>query len=145
MSKNHSGNCSSATRCGGRRQNEQSTRDHEIEFFSGDAFEEIGFSIIRRLCVGSERSKDRRFTSHFGLKPELVSIVWRELVISGYLRHAGRKPKPEHLLWCLLFLNNYNIVELNSSLVGACEKTFREKAWLYAEGIAKLDATFVRR
>jgi hypothetical protein len=81
------------------------------------------------------------------LKPELVSIVWRELAISGYLQHAGQKPKPEHLLWCLLFLNNYNynIEELNSSLVGACEKMFREKAWLYAEGIAKLDAKFVQR
>jgi hypothetical protein len=71
---------------------------------------------------------------------ELVSVVWSELVNSGWLQHAGRKPKPEHLLWCLLFLNTYNVEEINAARVETSERNFREWAWFYAEGIAILQS-----
>lgn len=111
---------------------------------SGDAFEQLGFSIIGHACNGSKRIRERRFITHFGLKPELVSIVWRELQISGWLQFSGRCPKPEHLLWCLLFLNNYSVEEINAGIAGVSERTFRDRSWFYAQGIANLDTKFVR-
>jgi hypothetical protein len=101
---NHAGSYPAVARRGRRENNGEQQHNHRQECFSGDAFEELGFSIIRRTSVGSNKTKDRRFTSHFGLKPEFISVVWSELVNSRWLQYAGRKPKPEHLLWCLLFL-----------------------------------------
>jgi hypothetical protein len=49
------------------KNNDQQQHKHRQEFFSGDTFEELGFSIMRRTSVGS--NKDRQFTSYFGLKP----------------------------------------------------------------------------
>jgi hypothetical protein len=142
---NHAGSCPAVARRGRRENNDEQQHNHDRqECFSGDVFEELGFSIIRRTPVGSNNTKDRRFTSHFGLKPELVSVVWSELVNSGWLQYAGRKPKPEHLLWCLLFLNTYGVEEINAARVEASERSFHEWAWFYAEGIAKLDTKFVR-
>ena len=53
-------------------------------------------------------------------------------------------PQPKHLLWCLLFMKNYGVEETHAARVGCDEKTFRKWAWLYAEGVAKLDRQFVR-
>jgi hypothetical protein len=111
---------------------------------SGDSFEQLGLSLIDRIRHGAERTIERHFKSHFGIDPQLVSIVWQELNSSGWLHFAGRKPNSEHLLWCLFFLKNYCVEEINASRFGACERTLREKAWLYAEGIANLDRKFVR-
>jgi hypothetical protein len=93
--------------------------------------------------IGSNNTKKRRFISHFGLKAGLVSIVWRELAESNWLQLAGRKAKPEHPLWCLLFLNNYSVEEVNAAFVHTSERTFREEVWFYAEGIAQLDRKLV--
>lgn len=113
--------------------------------FSGHEFEQLGLSIMGGLNHNvSASTRERRFISHFGLSPHLICIVWRELIASGVLELAGRRPKPEHLLWCLLFLRNYNKEEINANLVGASERTFRDWVWFYAEGIANLDRKFVR-
>jgi hypothetical protein len=60
-----------------------------------------------------------------------------------WLEFAGRKAKPEHLLWCLVFLNTCSVEELNATLAGTSERTFREKVWFYAKGIANLDRKLV--
>jgi hypothetical protein len=106
--------------------------------YSGEEFEQLGLSIMRRDPNGSNNTKERWFISHFGLKAGLVSIVWRELAESNWLQLAGRKAKLEHLLWCLLFLNNYSVEELNAASVHTSERTFRKKVWFYAEGICHM-------
>jgi hypothetical protein len=119
------------------------TTQSEQQLYSGEEFEQLGLSIMGRAPNGSNNTKERRFFSHFGLKAGLVSIVWRELAESNWLQLAGRKAKPEHLLWCLLFLNNYSVEEVNAAFVHTSERTFREKVWFYAEGIVQLDRKLV--
>lgn len=111
--------------------------------YSTEDFEDFGFGIIGCKRRGSSKSRLRRFKAHFGAEPAIVAIIWRELAWSGWLRFAGRTPKPEHLLWALLFLKNYSTEEIHATLVHSCEKTFRKWAWFYALGIANLDRKFV--
>ena len=121
-------------------------RRFRIDLPNVGVFEQLGFSImgLDDYQKGSLKASMRRFKAHFGLEPRVVAIVWKELAESGWLRFAGvRLAKPEHLLWCLLFLNNYNVEEIHSSRVGCCETTFRKWAWFYATGIANLDRKFV--
>lgn len=72
-----------------------------------------------------------------------VAITWRKLHESGWLEFAGRRPKPEHLLWALNWMKSYNTEDIGASLAGVDEKTYREKVWFYLEGIARLDTTIV--
>jgi hypothetical protein len=111
---------------------------------SASTFEDIGLALIGSKR-GSLKIRNRCYIAHFGMKPGLVAVIWRELVQSGWIKllHV-RPPKPEHLLWTLLFLNNYSVEEIHSSWVQCCETTFRKWAWFYAEGIASLDQKSVR-
>jgi hypothetical protein len=123
---------------------QQAAASSSIPILSGDSFEQLGLSLIGHASHGAHRTTERRFVSHFGINSQLVSIVWRELHVSGWLRFSGRKPKPEHLLWCLFFLGNYNVEEVNAGFAGTSESFFCYWVWFYAEGIANLDKKFVR-
>jgi hypothetical protein len=46
---------------------------------------------------------------------------------------------PVHLLWALMFLKQYNKEEVNASMAGCDEKTFRLWSWLVIRVIADLD------
>jgi hypothetical protein len=148
MNRNGSNNQNRQGRHGSKRpQNRatppRSTASSAQQLYSEDEFEQLGFSIMRRDPRGAQDTRERQFVSHFGLNSGLFLIVWRELAESGWLEFASRKAKPEHLLWCLLFLNTYNVEELNATLAGTSERTFREKVWFYAKGIANLDRKLV--
>jgi hypothetical protein len=107
-------------------------------------FEAIGFAIMRRehnRC--SDKSRMHRFVSWFGAKPIYLSITWNKLAESGWLEHAGREANPEHLVWAFMWLNCYSTTEIHSAQAGVDEKTFRDKVWFYAEGIAHLDKSVV--
>lgn len=107
-------------------------------------FEAMGLSIMNRAhSRASRKTRMRRFVAWFGAEPKYLAITWRELAKTGWLRFAGRAPKPEHLLWSFLWLNCYAVEEIHAAQVGVDEKTFREKVWFYVEGIAQLDRNLV--
>lgn len=75
----------------------------------------------------------RLFRSFFGTSPQVCAIVWDML-------STQRPPNstPNHLLWGLLLLKQYNIESVNAVLVGASEKTFRKWSLIYVRLIANL-------
>lgn len=106
-------------------------------------FEELGMAIMGRHRRGSVTIQLRRFVALFGVEPYVCALVWHELVASSWTAFT-RCPKPEHLLWALLFLKCYPTEELLATQVGAVdEKTIRKWVWFYVEGIANLATKFV--
>jgi len=119
-------------------------RLRNIELHSAQDFERIGYRIAGIPQRGSARIRLRRFKVHFGVNPTIAASLWERLARSGWLAFAGfRGPKPEHLLWCLLWMKGYAVEELSAATVGTTEKTFRKWAWFYAEGLARLDRIVV--
>ena len=78
---------------------------------------------------------DRRFRSMFGMTAKLCSWYWRQLVIKGLLPDAF---KPERFLWTLHFLRVYNTEEVNCTMFGCSEKTFRKWIWEGIDAIGSL-------
>jgi len=104
-------------------------------------FEAIGFAIMHRGHTrAGEKTRMRRFKSWFGAEPVFMSITWRKLQQSGWLDFAGKRPKPEHLLWALMWLKCHHVEDVGASIAGVDEKTWREKVWFCLEGTARLDA-----
>ena len=79
----------------------------------------------------------RRFSSHFGVCPVIVSIIWASL--------ESRLPASTfiHLLWALLFLKVYATESVLSGMVGADEKTYRLHVWRVIQGISNMRQEFV--
>lgn len=75
----------------------------------------------------------RIFRAFFGTSPQVCEIVWDMLT-------TRRPPNsvPEHLLWALMLLKQYNIESVNATLVGVTEKTFRKWSLIYIRLIAHL-------
>lgn len=75
----------------------------------------------------------RKFKTFYGVSPEVCSILWNRIAD----KPSGSEPK--HLLWCMLFLKNYNKEHVNASIVGVDEKTFRKWTWQFVELLSELD------
>ena len=72
-----------------------------------------------------------------------MSLTWRKLHKSGWLRYAGLRPKPEHLLWTFMWLKCYFTENVGASIAGVDEKTYRDHVWFYLRGLAQLDVDVV--
>ncbi len=97
---------------------------------------DFSFSISLKSLIfvwGSIRMGYRLFRSFFGTFPQVCAIVWDML-------STQRPPNstPNHLLWGLLLLKQYNIESVNAVLVGVSEKTFRKWSLIYVRLIANL-------
>jgi len=109
-----------------------------------EEFEELGFDLFKCKSKGSWTSKSWWYKAFFGAELQVVSNLWRQLYESNWLYFAGaRGPKPEHLLWALLFLHRYGMEETMAVFTRVSEKTFCKWAWFYATGISKLDMIYV--
>jgi hypothetical protein len=97
-------------------------------------FWNLGHSITKHDITKSEFVGERRFKSFFGVSPVVCSICWEQLIDKMPIGS-----KPIHLLWTLLFLKRYNSEEVNRTLTGVNEKTFRKWIWLMIELLAKLE------
>jgi hypothetical protein len=84
---------------------------------------------------GLHNTKSRRFRAFFGTTPIICSVLW-SLCLPSFIAQAVM---PAHLLWALLFLKQYNIEEVNASMTGTDEKTFRKWSWLVISILADLD------
>jgi len=115
-----------------------------ITLHDASVFERLGCRLAGINPRGSKRVRMRRFKSHFGVTPVVAASLWARLAHSKWLLFAGfRGPKPEHLLWCLLWMKGYDTEERCAATVKAGEKNFRKWVWFYLEGIARLDSTLV--
>jgi len=115
----------------------------EIRLYNPMEFADLGFKMIGCKTRGTSKARARRFKAHFGCDPAAMSALWHELYKSGWLRYAGVRPKPEHLLFALVFLKSYASEEIHAALCKTNVRTFRRWSWFYAEGIANLDKKFV--
>lgn len=116
----------------------------DVDWPSHVDFQDLGFAIMRRESSRANvETRKRRFISWFGMEPIFVALTWCKLHESGWLNFAGKRPKPVHLLWTLNWLRCYHVEDIGSAIAGVDEKTYREKVWFYAEGIARLDTAVV--
>ena len=83
-------------------------------------------------------SGQRRFLSHYGVSPQIVSILWDSILLN-----LPPKCCSIHLLWCLLFLKVYASEAILSSIVGTNEKKYREHVWPVMRAIAALRVSTV--
>jgi len=100
---------------------------------SSDAFWKIGHKITGHHLEGSLSIGYRKFRAFFGTSPQVCVIVWDKL--------STRRPTnstPEHLLWGLMLLKQYNIESVNATLVGVSEKTFRKWSMIFIRLFANL-------
>ena len=88
-------------------------------------------------------SVQRKFRSHFGTTSIVCAIIWKKIYDDENTAQHLKGAKPEHLLWCLLFLKVYSGEAVHASLVGCDEKTFRKWAWTFVTAIADMHDDFV--
>jgi hypothetical protein len=85
--------------------------------------------------VTSRVTRQKRFRSLFGVSSDVCSHVWEYAFVNATI---PAKAKPEHLLWCLLFMKTYDSEAVLSTVVGVSEKTFRLWVWRLLEAISLL-------
>jgi hypothetical protein len=103
-------------------------------------FETLAGSISANLLsTVSIQTRERRFKAFFGTTASACSMLWS--LCSQTL--LAKRAMPVHLLWGLMFLKQYNKEEVNASMTGCDEKTFRLWSWLVIRVLADLD-TLVR-
>lgn len=76
----------------------------------------------------------RRFKAFFGVTPKVCGVIWNMLK-----NEKPDKAKPEHLLWALNFLRQYEGEHTRSALFKADEKTIRKWTWCFIELIAGME------
>lgn len=75
----------------------------------------------------------RKFRSFYGIPPDVLSILWKRI------KNKPPGSEPKHLLWCMLFLKNYNKEHINASITNVDEKTFRLWVWRFIQLLADLN------
>ena len=116
-----------------------STNNSATVLFDEAFFANLGLSlwmskkaVLLLLCK-------RRFPGMFGCSPHVCSIIFKYLQQQNDIEWPSSLGlQPKHLLWALLFLKVYNTEEVNSSIVGCNEKTFRKWTWKVIEGLSKM-------
>ena len=79
----------------------------------------------------------------FGTLPFVCVKIWEMLRIYTDCTEANGA-QPFHILWALLELKQYQTAIVTArAIVGVTEKTFSKWAWLFADGIACLEAHVV--
>jgi hypothetical protein len=99
-------------------------------------FETLASAIMASLAITvSLPTKERRFRACFGTTARICSQLWS--LCSHILIAEGAMPV--HLLWALMFLKQYNTEEVNASMAGCDEKTFRHWCWLVINILADME------
>ena len=96
-----------------------------MEFVPTETLMCLASCLMPSLTRGHSRARrNRRFRSFFGTSVETCADLW-------YLCHNALHPDawPMHLLWTLVFLKQHNTEEVNASLAGVHEDTFRDWVW----------------
>lgn len=75
----------------------------------------------------------RRFKSMFGVTSNTCSQIWNLIEPTLPINCC-----PDHLLWALMFLRNYNIEEINCAICRVDEKTYRKYTWIIVGCISRM-------
>lgn len=75
----------------------------------------------------------RRFRAFFGTSPLVCVVAWD---VMSMVR--PRSSRPEHLLWALLLLKRYSVENVNATLIGVNEKTFRKWSHIFINLLADM-------
>jgi hypothetical protein len=104
---------------------------------------EMGLGIIGRHKLLTRSTNIRRFRATFGQSPLICSMVWDKLEEAGARQRMPRGSRAIHLLWAMMFFKLYCAEEVNSSLAGCDEKTFRKWCWIFVFAISDLEGDVV--
>lgn len=115
--------------------------------FGPSFWEAEGLKIMKRSRLGSKLTRKRRFRSHFGTSPKVISEVWHRLDPLNAWDDANGV-RPVHLLWALLFLKIYGTEAVHCTLAGGKEygpdeTTFRKWVWIFVDAVAMLEGDVV--
>ena len=82
----------------------------------------------------------RRCRSHIGVSFEVCSDVWKRLTLERLL---PLKAQPNHLLWALLRLNMYELIDCLSTNLKVDPSSCRKWIWLMIRAIESLETSVV--
>src|SRR5687767_2288189 len=82
---------------------------------------------------------NRRFRSYFGICPLICFRVWEKIIGEPDIIEIDGSVRPTHLLWALMSMKMYNSQEVNLTIAGVDEKTFRKYTWPIIKAISELD------
>ena len=99
-----------------------------------EMFWRLGHKITGHDLDGSLSTGYRQFRAFFGTSPLVCAICWDLL-----LEVRPHKALPEHLLWGLLLLKQYQIESVNATLVNVSEKTFSKWSHIFINLLANMD------
>lgn len=102
------------------------------------SFLQLGNYYTKTNCKSSKYFAERRFSSFFGVTPQICCIIWEKIKL---LVPIGGEPK--HLLWCLSFLKQYAVEHYRRSIFKADEKTIRYWTWLFVKILSDLDVVLL--
>ena len=101
------------------------------------AFMELGRQIMGFPRPVRRETELKRFRAHFGTTDIRCTIIWRMLRANAdSVQVIGRGPRPQHLLWALLWLKTYDTESILCGKVGCDETTYRKWIWRFVEAIA---------
>jgi len=93
-------------------------------------------TILHRVSNRGRHTSLRRFISCFGCSPRIVAHLWKRIVSKDL---APKGMRPQHLLWSLLFLKNYNTEDFLAPICGTNAKTYRKWIWSCIDVLNDLD------
>ena len=102
------------------------------------SFHVIGMALINRSGGGSNATQHRRFLSFYGASSRVCHQLWHLLLKAKIIAEFPALMQ-EHLLWALFFLKVYGTENVQASIVGADEKTYRKWIWIVIEWMSNLD------
>ena len=100
---------------------------------SYETFWTAGHMITGHDVDGSLSLGYRRFRAFFGTSPLVCVIAWNIMSMA-----RPRSSRPEHLLWALLLLKRYSVENINATLTGVSEKTFRKWSHIFINLLADM-------
>ena len=101
-------------------------------YYPPENFMEIGLMLMQRVSLLSSDTNERRFRALFGTNSHNCSRIWSLIEVDD------DGARPVHLLWALMFLKVYAAEEVNATIAGVHEDTFRKWSWLFTKAIFNL-------
>ena len=108
-------------------------------------FDAVVFETALRKLIGLERNLAeatiwRRCRSHIDVSFEVCSDVWKRLTLERLL---PLKAQPNHILWALLQLNMYELIDCLSTKLKVDPSTCHKCIWLMIRSIESLKTSVV--
>jgi hypothetical protein len=120
-----------------KQQSERICFIEKMQELNGATFLEHGRLLFRKKSRVSRAIKtDKlRFRQMFGTDPHICAIMWNKI---HPWQTISADARPQHLLWALLFLNQYATEAFNCAITGCSEKTFKKWSTLFIDKVSSL-------